>query len=83
MEPFRFQKQFLLLQSYVAKPSTDNILTSGYVHELSYHNTMMMTTKWTHAVIYSVGLDLEEALSMAGLAITKAFEEVPELADEL
>ena len=44
---------------------------------------MMMTGKWTHAVIYSVGLDLEEALSMAGLAITKAFEEVPELADEL
>ena len=56
-----------MLQNDVAKPARANRTTPGYVREQRHHNSVMLISVWARAMICSVGLEAEEALSMAGL----------------
>lgn len=56
-----------MFQNYVAKQARANRITPGCVREQLHHNTVMLICVWAPAIICSVGLEAEEALSMASL----------------
>lgn len=51
----------------MAKPAGDNGITLGHVGEQPHLSTVMVIVVWAHALLHAMGLEAEEALSVAGL----------------